>query len=160
MASSSYQDEGGAIAEINVTPLVDVVLVLLVIFMVTAPMIAAQGIVVDSPQATTGVAVQSTLNMAITSDGILVVTVPKGEKRFAADKRRDAEPMLRAFHVEFPDSKAVIAGDKNISHGAVMEVIDMVRGVGIEKFALRTKVSPKKKDDRKGNEESDTIITP
>ncbi len=155
MASSSYQDEGGAIAEINVTPLVDVVLVLLVIFMVTAPMIAAQGIVVDSPNATTGVAVQSTLNMAITSDGILVVTVPEGEKRFAADKRRDAEPMLRAFHAEFPDSKAVIAGDKNISHGAVMEVIDMVRGVGIEKFALRTKVSAKKKD-----EESDTIITP
>lgn len=148
MASSSYQDDGGAISEINVTPLVDVVLVLLVIFMVTAPMIAAQGIVVDSPKASTGVAVQSTLNLAIMSDGVLVITVPKGEQRFDADKRRDAEPLLRAFHSEFPDSKAIIAGDRNISHGAVMEVIDMVRGVGIEKFALRTKVSTSKKKDK------------
>lgn len=159
MASSSYQDEGGAIAEINVTPLVDVVLVLLVIFMVTAPMIAAQGIVVDSPKATTGVAVQSTLNLAITVEGVLVVTLPEGEKRFAPDKRRDAEPILRAFHAEFPESKAVIAGDKNISHGAVMEVIDLVRSVGIEKFALRTKVSTKKKA-KDTEEESDALITP
>ena len=51
-----------------------------------------------------------------------------------------AKPMLEAFHKKFPDSKAVIAGDKDISHGAVMEVIDMVREVGIEKFALRTKI--------------------
>jgi biopolymer transport protein ExbD len=139
MASSSYQDEGGTIAEINVTPLVDVVLVLLVIFMVTAPMIAAQGILVDSPAAATGAAVQGTLRLAITDEGSLVVATDEGEQTFAADNRLAAAGMLQKFHVEHPDTKAIIAGDKNVSHGAVMEVIDMVRGVGIEKFALRTK---------------------
>ena len=142
MASSSYQDEGGTIAEINVTPLVDVVLVLLVIFMVTAPMIAAQGILVDSPAAATGAAVQGTLSLAITDEGSLVVATDEGEQTFAADNRLAATGMLQKFHAEHPDTKAIIAGDKNVSHGAVMEVIDMVRGVGIEKFALRTKPKP------------------
>lgn len=139
MANSSYQDEGGAIAEINVTPLVDVVLVLLVIFMVTAPMIAAQGILVDSPEAVTGAAVSGSLSLAIQDDGALVVTTDEGESLFAADNRLAATSLLQRFQKEHPASKAIIAGDKNVSHGAVMEVIDMVRGVGIEKFALRTK---------------------
>lgn len=148
MAGGSYQDGGGAISEINVTPLVDVVLVLLVIFMVTAPLIAAQGIVVDSPKASTGVAVQSTLNLAITKDGELLVSSDVGETRFAANDRRRATGILKEFHLRHPESKAVIAGDKNISHGAVMEVIDMVREVGIEKFALRTKLRlPEPNDD-------------
>ena len=146
MAGGSYQDGSGAISEINVTPLVDVVLVLLVIFMVTAPMIAAQGILVDSPKASTGVPVQSTLNLAITKDGTLLVSSDKGETRFAADERRRASDILDKFHQEHPDSKAVIAGDKDISHGAVMEVIDMVRAAGIEKFALRTKLRLPKPD--------------
>lgn len=140
MASSSYRDEAGAIADINVTPLVDVVLVLLVIFMVTAPMIAAQGILVDSPKASTGTSVSSTLNLAITDEGTLVVIDDNEKKRFASDNRLAAAGMIKAFHNQYPEAKAVIAGDKDISHGAVMEVIDMVRGAGIEKFALRTKL--------------------
>ena len=152
MANSSYQDEGGAISEINVTPLVDVVLVLLVIFMVTAPMIAAQGILVDSPAASTGAAVQGTLSLAITDDGSLVVTTDEGEQRFAADNRLSATGLLKKFQSEHPDSKAVIAGDKDVSHGAVMEVIDMVRSVGIEKFALRTKPKLPKAGSKKSSE--------
>lgn len=140
MAGGNYRDGGGAIAEINVTPLVDVVLVLLVIFMVTAPLIAAQGIVVDTPKASTGVSVQSTLNLAITKEGELIVTSDAGESRFSATERRKATAILKDFHAKNPDSKAIIAGDKSISHGAVMEVIDMVRAAGIEKFALRTQL--------------------
>ena len=147
MAGGSYQDGGGAISEINVTPLVDVVLVLLVIFMVTAPMIAALGILVDSPKASTGVPVQSTLNLAITEEGALIVSSDQGETRFAAADRRGASGLLREFHAKHPESKAVIAGDKDISHGAVMEVIDMVRAAGIEKFALRTKLRMPKPGD-------------
>ena len=148
MSSGSYRDGGGAISEINVTPLVDVVLVLLVIFMVTAPLIAAQGIVVDSPKASTGVLVQSTLNLAITEDGALLVSSDEGETRFAANNRRGATEIIRAFHQKNPDAKAVIAGDKDVSHGAVMEVIDMVRSVGIDKFALRTKLRLPKRGER------------
>lgn len=148
MAGGAYQDGGGAISEINVTPLVDVVLVLLVIFMVTAPLIAAQGILVDSPKASTGVPVQSTLNLAITKEGDLLVSSDTGEAKFSATERRKASGILKNFHKEHPESKAVIAGDKDISHGAVMEVIDMVRAAGIEKFALRTKLRlPKPGDD-------------
>ncbi|MCP4447857.1 MAG: hypothetical protein GY811_21345 [Myxococcales bacterium] len=139
MASQGYQDEGGAISAINVTPLVDVMLVLLVIFMVTAPIIAAQGILVDSPTASTATAVQGKLRLAITDEGALVVTTDESERRFEADNRLAAVPVLEAFQREYPESKAIIAGDKNVSHGAVMQVIDMVRSVGIEKFALRTK---------------------
>jgi biopolymer transport protein TolR len=152
MASSSYHDEGGAISEINVTPLVDVVLVLLVIFMVTAPMIAAQGILVDSPAAATGAAIQGTLSLAITDDGSLVVTADDVQQTFAADKRLGATELLKKFQAEHPDSKAIIAGDKDVSHGAVMEVIDMVRSVGIEKFALRTKPKTPKADSKKSSE--------
>jgi biopolymer transport protein ExbD len=151
VAGGAYKD-GGAISEINVTPLVDVVLVLLVIFMVTAPLIAAQGILVDSPKASTGVPVQSTLNLAITEEGALIVSSDKGETRFSAADRRGASRLLREFHASHPESKAVIAGDKDISHGAVMEVIDMVRAAGIEKFALRTKLRMPKP----GDDDSDT----
>ena len=147
MAGSNYQDGGGAIAEINVTPLVDVVLVLLVIFMVTAPMIAAQGILVDSPAAATGVSVQSTMTLSIREDGVLVVTNEKEEHRFAANNRLAARPLVEAFHKAHPDSKAIIAADKDITHGSVMEVIDMVRQAGVEKFALRTKIRLDKKDE-------------
>jgi len=153
VASSGYQDEGGAIAAINVTPLVDVVLVLLVIFMVTAPMIAAQGILVDSPAAATGTAVHGTLSLAITKEGVLVVTSEEGEKRFAADDRLAATGLLRTFQAAHPDSKAVIAADKSVPHGDVMEVIDMVRGVGIEKFALRTKPPSRNTSTKKNTEE-------
>jgi biopolymer transport protein TolR len=151
VSSGSYRDGGGSISEINVTPLVDVVLVLLVIFMVTAPLIAAQGILVDSPKASTGVAVQSTLNLAITEDGALLVSSDEGETRFAASNRRGATDVLTAFHEKNPEAKAVIAGDKDVSHGAVMEVIDMVRAVGIEKFALRTKLRLPKRGDKDSN---------
>jgi biopolymer transport protein ExbD len=147
MAGGAYKDGRSTISEINVTPLVDVVLVLLVIFMVTAPMIAAQGILVDSPKASTGVPVQSTLNLAITDKGVLVIASDEGEKQFAADNRRAALGLLEDFHSRFPEAKAVIAGDKAISHGAVMEVIDMVREAGIEKFALRTKLRMPKSED-------------
>lgn len=147
MAGGSYQDDGGAIAEINVTPLVDVVLVLLVIFMVTAPMIAAQGIMVNSPSAATSAAITGTLTLSITEEGVLVVVTDSEERRFAANDRLRATPLIEQFHSDHPDSKAIIAGDKDISHGAVMEVIDMVRAAGIEKFALRTKMKLPKREE-------------
>ena len=93
-SSSSYQDEGATISEINVTPLVDVVLVLLVVLMVTAPMIAAQGILVDSPQAASGAQVQGTLTLTITDAGNLVVTTSDKEYRFAPEERATVQRKL------------------------------------------------------------------
>ena len=137
----AYQDEGQAIASINVTPLVDVVLVLLVIFMVTAPMIAAQGILVDSPPAKTGVTLKSQFTMSITDTGELIVQDQEGtQHRYSPESRADALSLVVEFHSAFPDEKIVIAGHKDVGHGIVMEIVDMVRSVGIEKFALQTKM--------------------
>ena len=138
----SYQDDSAPITEINVTPLVDVVLVLLVIFMVTAPLIAARGIAVDSPEARTGEVIEGPLTLAITSEGELILSFDERKERFAARSRRDALSRLEEIHASNPQLRAIIAGDENVPHGAVMEVVDMVREAGMEKFALRT-VTPR-----------------
>src|SRR3954463_2025705 len=73
---SLYQDgEGsdGAITDINVTPFVDVVLVLLVVFIVTAKLIVARGVEIDKPKASSGGDVQSTLQVKVTERGELYV---------------------------------------------------------------------------------------
>src|ERR1700704_4875468 len=73
--TSLYQDDedSGAITDINVTPFVDVVLVLLVVFIVTAKLIVARGIEIDKPKAATGGEVQSTLRVQVDKDGELYV---------------------------------------------------------------------------------------
>ncbi|MGE3460150.1 MAG: biopolymer transporter ExbD, partial [Kofleriaceae bacterium] len=70
--SNLYQDDDNAgITDINVTPFVDVVLVLLVVFIVTAKLIVARGVEIDKPKAATGGEVQSTLRVSVTADGQL-----------------------------------------------------------------------------------------
>src|SRR3979409_1617433 len=83
MAGSSYKDDAddAPITEINVTPFVDVVLVLLVVFIVTAKLIVARGVEIDKPKAATGGDVQSTLRVSVDQGGQLFVN---GE-RFASD---------------------------------------------------------------------------
>jgi len=73
--SSLYQDDdgSGAITDINVTPFVDVVLVLLVVFIVTAKLIVARGVDIDKPKAATGGDVQSTLRVTIDKEGAVFV---------------------------------------------------------------------------------------
>src|SRR5712671_5531554 len=73
--SSLYHDDSDApaITDINVTPFVDVVLVLLVVFIVTAKLIVARGVDIDKPKATTGGEVQSTLRVSVTAEGKLYV---------------------------------------------------------------------------------------
>ena len=74
MAGSVYRDEDNAgIIDINITPFVDVVLVLLIIFMVTAKLIVARGVNIDKPKAATGGEVQSTLRVSFYGGGKLYV---------------------------------------------------------------------------------------
>ena len=76
---SLYQDDegSGAITDINVTPFVDVVLVLLVVFIVTAKLIVARGVEIDKPKAATGGEVQSTLRVSVNKEGELFVNGDK-----------------------------------------------------------------------------------
>lgn len=139
--SSAYRDgEQEMISEINVTPLVDVVLVLLVIFMITAPILAARGILVNAPSTVSGDAVATPLQLALRRmpTGAVVVYV-NGVEQATYDAARAALERARA---DDPEIKAVIAADAEISYGEVMQAIDQVKRAGIQRFALATKRPP------------------
>ncbi len=128
---SLYQDdEGGGITDINVTPFVDVVLVLLVVFMVTAKLIVSRGVEIDKPKAATGGEVQSTLRISVNAGGELFVN---GDKY--AD---DASAVARIKQVAATTSKpkAIIAGDRATAYAGVMHAIDLVQQAGIHAIAL------------------------
>lgn len=130
---SGYQDEDGgtgAISDINVTPLVDVTLVLLIIFMVTARLIAARGIEVNEPKTAAGNEVKSTLQVTIDPEGDIYVN---GETYPTVE---DAQTIIRAKLAEDENLKAIISADQTTQHGAVMQAIDLVKGAGVTKFAL------------------------
>jgi biopolymer transport protein TolR len=117
-------------AEINVTPFVDVMLVLLIIFMVAAPLLNV-GVPVDLPK---------TEAKPITGqDEPLVVSVDaKGEIFLQETKIGQDEllPRLRAISANKPDQRIFVRGDKAISYGRVMEVMGMINGAGFTKVAL------------------------
>jgi biopolymer transport protein ExbD len=132
MAGNSlyHDDEGGAITDINVTPFVDVALVLLVVFMVTAKLIVARGVEIDKPKAATGGEVQSTLRVSVNAGGELFVN---GDK-FASDP--EAVARIKQIAATTSKPKAIIAGDRKSAYGGVMRAIDLVQQAGVTAIAL------------------------
>ena len=136
MAGKSSADGDEVISEINVTPLVDIMLCLLVIFMVTTSYVVADSLKVDLPEASTGDATEPSVIM-------LTFTVDKdtGVRQLYLNGDKADEPALRA-HIKKvkaegkKDVQAVIAADKTASHGEVIRLIDIVKQEGIVKFAL------------------------
>jgi biopolymer transport protein ExbD len=129
MAASSSDDDD-IIVGINVTPLVDIVLVLLIIFMVTATYIVRASIEVDLPRAahggeTTG----ALLSVVITKDGEIFLDGVKRTEAELVERSREAAAAS-------PEARAIIAADKGALHGAVVRVIDVVKGAGIARFAI------------------------
>lgn len=127
--AGNAQNEGGIIEGINVTPLVDIMLVLLVIFMVTAKIAVAPAVPLDLPRAAHSEEVQTILAIALTPDGSVALN---GEPCPAADLRARAADRLRQ------DSalRAVIQADRAVSHGHVMFVLDELKSAGIERVAF------------------------
>ena len=126
------QPSRGRMAAINVTPLVDVVLVLLIIFMVTATYITRQQFEADLPTAASGDALEKTpLIIEVRADR----TVRVGQQQMTLEglARRVRQP-------DGPDGKradrAIIAADKRVDYGRVTEVIDTLRLAGIKSFGL------------------------
>ncbi len=127
MQSASSSDE--SITGINVTPLVDVVLVLLVVLMVTATYLASRAIPVDLPSGKTGEASSAPLTVSLTrSGGLYVDGVPatEGELRTRLTAARKLDPELRA----------VIAADGAVPHRRVIGIIDLLRQEHVERFAI------------------------
>ncbi|HEY0985588.1 MAG TPA: biopolymer transporter ExbD [Kofleriaceae bacterium] len=121
----------GIIAEINVTPLVDIMLVLLIIFMLTAHLIAKQAIEIELPRAAQSTALPpTTLAIALKADGELFLN----DKPVTAAALRDA---IKAAVARDPKTQAIVAGDKRVSHGRVVWVLDTVKALGITQFAIQ-----------------------
>lgn len=127
-------------SEINVTPFVDVMLVLLIIFMVAAPMMT-QGVDVALPEVTAQSLHQE-------EELPFVVSVNKDGRVFINDFMVDSgklEAKLLAIFKEKPTQKVFVKADKRVPYGKVMEVMSEIRGAGIEKLGLITDPIPEKK---------------
>jgi len=132
--AAEYEDEG--ITGINVTPLVDITLVLLIIFMVTASYIVKETIEVELPRAAHGgETVQKTFALLVTRDGksfLNGVPVDDGGLISEVQKARTAGE----------DVQAIIGADKNATHGAVTHLLDVLKGAGVTKFAIQIEKQP------------------
>ena len=122
------KEDDDFISDINVTPFVDVVLVLLIIFMVTSTYIVRASIEIDLPKAASaGQAVETTLNIVITKDGQLLLNgEPCKEDAIVTFIKGENNPKLQA----------VIAADKGVPYGKVMSIIDLIKLNGVNSFAL------------------------
>jgi biopolymer transport protein ExbD len=121
----------GIIAEINVTPLVDIMLVLLIIFMLTAHLIARQAIAIELPHASQSTAAPpTTLVITLKADGALFLN----DQPTTPDALRTA---ITAAVARDPKTQAIVAGDKRVSHGRVVWVLDTVKSLGITQFAIQ-----------------------
>lgn len=130
MGANLGGNDDEAISAINVTPFVDIILVVLIIFMVTTPIIMKPSININLPKAATGQETQpGQLSISISKDGALFLNGAASDKvrvaAFASQMAKDK-----------PETQAVISADKDVSHGTVIEVLDAVKGAGIHKFAI------------------------
>ena len=132
MAGASA-DADGEIGGSNVTPCVDIALVLLVIFMVTAKYIVAQSIPVDLPSARSAsdTEVSRMANVSLDRGGALFL-----DARPISESELSAQLVQRARGN--PELRAVISADRAVPHGRVTEVIDLVRLAGVTRFAIQT----------------------
>jgi len=124
------EDPGRMIVDINVTPLVDITLVLLIIFMVTASYIVSPAIKVDLPKAASGSEqTKTTLGLTIMKDGALYLNGERSSDAAVVQYIGGELP-------KNPDLQAIIAADRVVPHGDVVHVIDLVKRAGVHKFAI------------------------
>jgi biopolymer transport protein ExbD len=135
--SASSGDDDEIIASINVTPLVDIVLVLLIVLMVTSSYLVNKSISVELPKAATGETVTPTLSISLDVAGKLYLDGVGIEpdalrQRIAAAYRTDH------------DVKAIISADGRVTHAQVVSIIDALRQEKVTKFAINTSpIEPK-----------------
>ena len=128
MASgSSASDE--PIVAINVTPLVDVVLVLLIVLMVAATSLAAKSLSLDLPRAATGETTDAPLAISLDKEGRLFLD---GVELGLSELRT----RTRALRQKNPELRAVIAADGGSRHQSVVSILDALRQEGVFRFAL------------------------
>lgn len=130
MASKVGGNSDEPIAEINIVPFVDIILVVLIIFMVTAPVLLKPSINVNLPKAGSGDnTTPSELAVAITAKGDV-----------SLNGKPSDETALATYSKELvgknPEVQAIISADKEVSHGKVVTIIDAIKSAGVKKFAI------------------------
>jgi biopolymer transport protein ExbD len=127
-STTSHSDEG--ITGINVTPLVDITLVLLIIFMVTAKLIAGQSVPLDLPKAATAGATQTVFTVEVDADAHV-----SANGRPVADRAALQGEAKKALASD-SGLRVLVSASTRSSHGSVMQVVDSLRQVGVSRIAF------------------------
>lgn len=129
-AKNGNGEDEGLLANINIIPFVDIVLVLLIIFMLTSIAIVRASMVVNLPKAATGGArVESTVNIVCNKDSTLMLNG-------ASASIEEIGQFVKRESAANPKLQAVIAADKGVEYGRVVDLIDLVKRNGVSAFAL------------------------
>ena len=127
--AATTQDSDDMIVAINVTPLVDITLVLLVILMVTASYVASKSIPLDLPKGATAETTPVTLSVSIDKDGKTYLDAAPVDDAGLRAK-------VKAARAADPETRAVIAADGRAAHAKVVHVMDLLRREEVTKFAI------------------------
>lgn len=127
---SSGSRRSTAMSDINITPFVDVMLVLLIVFMVTAPMMTV-GISVDLPEAEASSINEKTEPLTISVNKEGKIFLQETELELAA-----LVPRLIAITGENPDARIFVRGDQTIHYGSIVQVMGAINAAGFKKVAL------------------------
>ena len=125
------------ISEINITPFTDVILVLLIIFMVTTPLILRSSIAVQLPKASTTQVPPRDVNIVINSDGLIIVDNKQYSVRLDLDL---LQFKLASLVKNNSDVSIIINGDKSVKYDFVMRVMDLAQQVWIRHIVLATEI--------------------
>ena len=135
--NDEHDPDEGIVAEINITPLTDVFLVLLIIFMVTTSVVASQSKQVDLPGAEVSDTTPQGVTVTVSPDGeILVDDQPTSEANLYA--------VLEAALADSREKLVILRGDKQVLLGKAVSILDLAQKAGATGIALATKPPPKK----------------
>lgn len=120
------------ISDINMVPLIDIILVVLIIFMVTAPALIKPSIEVDLPEAASGdETTPSLLNVAITAEGVVLLNNEEVDED-------EAKLLAKEEFERNPDVQAIVVADQNLPYWQVIKVLDWIKSSGVKNFAVTT----------------------
>jgi biopolymer transport protein ExbD len=136
MAGFSSQRPNQPITGINVTPLVDITLVLLIIFMLTAKLVVSRAMPLDLPSAATGNEVQEVFSLSLTAAGATSV-----DGRPIADSS-ELLRLARAAQQRNPELRAVLRADGRVPHERVLHAMDVLRQAGVSRIAFAVNPGP------------------
>ncbi len=132
LSSGDDADDSGIVAEINITPLTDIFLVLLIIFMVTTSVVSNQGKEVDLPSSAVASTTPSGVSVTVTADGGVEVDG-------VAVSEAELPSALKAALDKAREKIVILRGDKKVLLGQAVNILDVAQEAGAQGIALATK---------------------